>query len=729
MNSERKTDYNHAPYDLAAKVIEQIRPPDLLGEIMNRMGCIEIFPEEKPFQKELNWSGYKARTLFRLKKEGRFIYDPENQLLEIDAIDISTIKALIQESLSQPASEIRYKSVSHNPESPTISETRAILYWGILRRLLSVAEYRTYVKEDLVRCNDTTIGLLARMMYHDVDELLCKKENDSLPSALILAHHGVPSINHFLRDQFDPKTVLQRQVQTNATAIEQVLDAALTTVAWPYQGATILAEEAKSTKQIGQVHIAEYRDCSKDTLTQIAEDIKPTYTFISGTLTFDVPQIPDMVRILQNNGSRVIIGGNLTSVDPQVLLQHTTADIFLGEAEGALPYIFDVLKNAEPDERFVFVRSNHIARAEQVAILNDPDRNYTLAYLPLDDHVNISEHYSPENQKDGKLAMRIKVQKAMEPTVKLGGREFERSIYSIQQAEFSRGCPHNCGFCSTVGVIGTDMRRKSIDMIELEAKSWETHRIIAIDQNFGAQGENESSADWKTWMENVFSLLKKRNKHFACQTELKFFERLQKPEYGLLKNIVSQTMVAALSGLESEEELRGNTGKNPREYQELIRAVHDMKIILLGTIIAGIPNNMLKNSQNKITDSQRAILSWIRSLGMFVPIVFPAVDIVRTRTNIARKTKRDPMENYITPFVERDAQDTADAVNRSIHSLGEIFYRAYKMRKFEFHKQRLALVLSLGFWSIYKMQKTSLPTVFNLIINPSKHEPGSLKTV
>lgn len=732
MNSEVLTGYNHAPYEFAAKFIERIRPPDLMGEAMNRLGCVEIFPEERPFQKELNWSGFKARTLFRLKEGGKFIYDPEDQLTAQDREDTCAIKALLQESLPLPASEIRYQPGVIHTDASAIPKTKAILYWGILRRLISVPEYRTYVQQALDRDDEDTIGLLANMMHHDIDEILDGKENSSLPSVLIVTHHGVPGVNHFLTEQFHPKTVVQKLVQNNAAPIEQVLDAALSWVAWPYEGAGILAEEAHSTKQVGQIHIADFKDCSQEVLAKIAKDKKPAYTFIAGTLSFDAPQIPDMVKTLQNNGSRVIIGGNLASLDPQVLLQHTTADIFLGEAEGAMPYLFDLFKKASPDERFVFVRNNMIANEGQVVTAKVTDQNYTLVYLPLDGHVNMSEYYSSENQKGGKLAMRKKVQKAMEPTIKLGEREFEHSLYSIQQAEFSRGCPHNCGFCSTVGVIGTDMRRKPIDMMELEARSWETHRIIANDQNFGAQGENESDEQWREAMENIFNLLKNTDKYIACQTELDFFKRLQQEEYGGLRDLVSQTMVAALSGLESEGQLRGNTGKNPQEYQKIIESIDNMKIILLGTIIAGIPDNMLKRDQHNDMPLQEAISSWIRGLGTFIPIVFPAVDIVRTRTNLATHPKKDPMDNYSTPFIKEEAQGIADAVNRESHSLRAIMQRAYAMRKFELHKQRLALTLGLGFWFIYQMPAASLPTVFNGgMSSPSeqKEKPVNILTV
>lgn len=703
---------------------ELLESADPLEKIMSRLGSVEILPEEKPYQDRLKWAGYKARTLLRLGKEGQFIYDPHtssapNQLRPPTG-DLSLFKTMLRLCLTSKPSDIHSRintSRQADPET-AVRQERDIVTMGILRRIISLPEYREYLKDALEK-DDHKIGLLHSLIYHEANGEQ-KEDKPPLPNVLIIAHKGKPATNSFLSKALRKDSPLKDLLRENVTKVENVLDAALIAVAWPYLGAAVLGEEALSTKKIGNVHVADYHDCTERGIQNLVEKHHPKYTFISGTLTYDVASLPRLTEQSRQNGSRVVLGGPITSLDPEVLLQKTTADIFIGEIEQAMGFVLDILEKARPEERFIFIRGNEHMTEPRI-IRKGPNLN--LVVLPVAHRVNIASYYDMNSQERGRLARRLQIEKQMEPTINIGARQFENSIYSTKQLDISRGCPANCPMCSTVPAQGMTMRRKPIAELELEIKAAETPFMIAVDQNLGALGRNEEGDTWKNWMLSFFQMLKKEGKTLACQTELEFFDRVNQPGFEDIRRILPEVMVAALAGLEGENKLRGINSKNPADYKTIIDAIHKMGILLLGTVIADIPESaLLKGETEEKVQPKTAeeYIKWFNRLRYFVPITFPFQNI--PRRHLFEKTDEDPMVKY-EHINTSETEIMADRINIEAHSLRKILSRWNDMRGFHIRRQLLGLIISLGFWGIYKAGAQAPKTVFEMFSAQDRSNP------
>lgn len=592
---------------------EIVTAPDRQEAFMNNLGCIEILPAEKPWEKELKWSGYLARTTLRLGEGGRFIFDPKGNLdpTTINQDTYTLFKQYISSFLTNPR---------HYTHFEFTGNTNHLYFNGMLRRITGHVEYKRMLKRALKADDDRLKWLylvMERETVRPVDQHI-----DHLPSTLIVAHKGHMQSHGYFQKAFGTNRFLHPIAQAG----ENITNSALAAAAWPYIGAAVVTAEAVKTGRIGKTEIIDYHDCLTPETDTLIDQLHPKYVLLTGALTYDVASLPKIVEKFRQKGARVIIGGVITSLDPEVLVKTTRADLFIGEAEGAMDVVFDTLENADPHERFVFQRvpmsSQH---REKTYVFPDQEAGYTNVFIN-GEFVDIPTVYSPEIESAANLANRLRYQMFMEPDVALFERAWESPIHGVKQIEISRGCPWGCGFCSTVESQGTDMRRKTVEELTLEMSAIESPFLIAVDQNFGAIGRNETPVEWYRWMQDFFSAMKAHGKKLACQSELAFFDRIEKRADPAFKQLISEILVAVLGGLENAIEIRGISVKQPEEYGHLIRIAHDMGVVIVGTAIAGIPERMLKSHTDSlypVIESYEELIAWLAQFEPYLPIVFP----------------------------------------------------------------------------------------------------------
>lgn len=163
-------------------------------------------------------------------------------------------------------------------------------------------------------------------------------------------------------------------------------------------------------------------------------------------------------------------------------------------------------------------------------------------------------------------------------------RELLRNKYFVQTVQTSRGCPHNCKFCSVTRFNGGQYRMRDIDRVIEEVVSIPDKRLFIIDDNIIGSG--------KRCIDRAFALfdrLRHCNKEWGGQTCLNIVEH-----EGLLAAAAQSGAKAFLIGFESlREETLSGLGKNmnlrptTRNFKASIKKIQDHGIAVIGGFIFG----------------------------------------------------------------------------------------------------------------------------------------------
>lgn len=163
-------------------------------------------------------------------------------------------------------------------------------------------------------------------------------------------------------------------------------------------------------------------------------------------------------------------------------------------------------------------------------------------------------------------------------------RDLLRNKYFVQTVQTSRGCPHNCKFCSVTRFNGGQYRTRDIDRVIAEIDSIPDKRLFLIDDNIIGSGKRSIDRAFA-----LFARLKDCNKEWGGQTCLNIVEHDD-----LLDAAAKSGAKAFLIGFESLQEntLRG-MGKNmnlrptTRNFKDSIKKIQDHGIAIIGGFIFG----------------------------------------------------------------------------------------------------------------------------------------------
>ncbi len=163
-------------------------------------------------------------------------------------------------------------------------------------------------------------------------------------------------------------------------------------------------------------------------------------------------------------------------------------------------------------------------------------------------------------------------------------RDLLEGKYFVQTVQTSRGCPHNCKFCSVTGFNGGAYRLRSIDNVIDEINAIKAKQIFIIDDNIIGSGQQ--------CIDRAFALFKRLEgcgKEWGGQTCLNIVEH-----DGLLAAAARSGARAFLIGFESISDIalnsldkKINMRPNTRNFREAIRKIHDNGIAIVGCFIFG----------------------------------------------------------------------------------------------------------------------------------------------
>lgn len=175
-----------------------------------------------------------------------------------------------------------------------------------------------------------------------------------------------------------------------------------------------------------------------------------------GSLSNTIVEAYRLADKLRKKGIKVIMGGPHATFMPEEVLEHCDFAV-MGEGEVVLPAVISAIKNqALPDQ------IKGIAyRTEDGQLINTgPAETVDYTSLPSPDFL-LSPHVTPEN---------------IPPIIAT-----------------SRGCPHDCSFCSVTSVFGRKYRFKNNEQVISELRPLKPHSVCFADDNFCANPKRAKS--------------------------------------------------------------------------------------------------------------------------------------------------------------------------------------------------------------------------------------------
>jgi radical SAM superfamily enzyme YgiQ (UPF0313 family) len=184
-------------------------------------------------------------------------------------------------------------------------------------------------------------------------------------------------------------------------------------------------------------------------------------------------------------------------------------------------------------------------------------------------------------------------------------RDLLRNKYFVQTVQTSRGCPHNCRFCSVTRFNGGHFRMRNIDNVIAEIEALPDKRLFIIDDNIIGAGDNCTKRAFA-----LFDKLRHCRKEWGGQTCLNIVEH-----DGLLAAAAKSGAKAFLIGFESLHEAslahfnkKMNLRPTTRNFKEAIHKIQDHGIAIIGGFIFGAEEDTI--------DTYRTTLDFIFDSGI-----------------------------------------------------------------------------------------------------------------
>lgn len=658
---------------------------DLLAR---KLGLIEILPAEKRHWEDIRFSAHQARMALGYGPEAAYFYDPRgvNRHPDLDHVRLFTGALTACRNNQRPDLGMLF---------PGADQGVAL---GVLRR---IALFPADKVPALV--NEKNLGLALGV----VDAALASiKERKDVPTALIIAHTEVPDLIGLLRKTQGELSVTggRRPVDT----LKELMQMAVFMGFSPYLGAAVLGAELERDGRIGRVQIVDYSELDdRVRLENILREGAFRSCFLSGVLSHDIFKLQDRVQLAKSLGIRPISGGLGPTIDPYAFALSTKSDVFIGEAEGVMSLVLDVTNSAKADEYFIFHRGlppGSDKTSKMIRIDDDVHSGLVHIYLNVPEYVNFDDHYSPQAERNGNLAARMKLEEGMQKPVSLGGKDYDPIPFAPTQMVGSVFCPSACPFCSSPGAHGTRPRRMPLESFRLRMQATESKLIVLVDQNWGAIGAGEAETEWAAMLQGYFSIVKGLGKRLLFQTSPSFLDRVgARPG---LRRVVSDVVSGILIGVEQpRKQTKGNSDKKPELLRRRLAIARQLKIMVIGSIIVGLPPEMNVGG-NGSDQSEITVVEWInflRRLDVQCAWTFPffappgAVGIPPTE-----KTALNPLGGYSSDLVRNKGDwDMVNLLNKNFYSPSRIIARFVRMIGYRKGRIAIAAGLNLGYLALH----------------------------
>ena len=296
-------------------------------------------------------------------------------------------------------------------------------------------------------------------------------------------------------------------------------------------------------------------ECASDGLHEARADVD--IVGISA-MTTQAPRAHELADAYRQLGVTVVLGGIHPSALPVEALEHADA-VCQGDAESTLPHLiedWEAAANRGDDPRTGIRRTYDWATFETAPIAT-----------PRKDVLN------------------------------------PRDYLVANPIQTTRGCPHNCNFCTTPAVFGRKYRQRAIaDIVEEIRAAKEQQKAwcyIFADDNFGGNHK---------WAIEMCEALRPLNVSWATQCDI-----LISRNDRLLKAMRESGCVGLILGLESPKQdtlaVAGKKFVQSDTYEARIRKIQSFRINLWGAFIFGFDTDTWKDCQSACRFAQRTDLA------------------------------------------------------------------------------------------------------------------------
>lgn len=666
-----------------SKVRMHEKPRPMESLTIKGLGLVEILPEEIPIVKHIRWSAHKAHVALRQGISGSYFFDPQHKIVN-EPINHNRL-AIFKEGIEMALKGDYFRL------DELFQDKDGVMIRGIIRRLINYSGNKK-ILTNLLKSGETNLSLVMSILEQDSSSNSLESESKGDTDVLIVSHKKPFNIGKlFKQAQSDDGemheesgTKIKKKAFSDAKDLLQML---VFSSFGPYVGSAIVMNELEQTEKIKTMKLVDYNECIDPEKLDATFDRNYKMAFLTGLISQDIRKIRTITSNLRskNNEIKLLYGGLGPTLDPYAVAVATESSVFIGEAEGAMNDVMDVMNKATEGQFFIFHRGlpqGVIAQDRYIMKPHQSHKNLIEVFLNVPQLVNLDEYYSPQREGEGNLANRIKIEEDQLPEVNLFGKTFDPPEWFLNQLVTSVGCPFGCPFCSTGVAHGPSTRRKPIKSLDMQIKSSLGKGFIVLDQNFGAISHGESIEGWRKWMTDFFSVLKMEDKRVFFQTDASFFERATENEE--LKQLIQQGTTGCLIGVEQPIQVKGALEKDPHLLKDRLAKARELKTFVIATVIVGMLERFTvghEGGDETLNFSTQEWNNFLHDLDVQVVWPFPLM-VIPGATGVPPSDTEaaDPLEKYTGHFThdQKDVRQIAE-IMKDYYSLWNITSRLIKM--------------------------------------------------
>ncbi|MGB9887251.1 MAG: B12-binding domain-containing radical SAM protein [Moorellales bacterium] len=324
-------------------------------------------------------------------------------------------------------------------------------------------------------------------------------------------------------------------------------------------------------------------------------------------MTATAPRAYEIARQFRSRGVKVVLGGSHPTALPEEAIQHADS-VVIGEAEGLWEQLLEDLERG---------RLKPFYRHQTAP---------TLGGLPFP---------------------RLDL---------LQGRYLLKQVYQT-----TRGCPHNCAFCSVSLVMGRKYRHRPVEEVVEEVRRSPARVIGFLDDNIVGD---------PAYARELFRALAPLGKKWISQGTVKMAE-----DEALLRQAADSGCLALFVGLESvnEESLRSmrKTFNHIERYARLVERFHAHGIMIIGSFVFGFDEDDCSVFQRTLSFIEEAKIDFAQ-FSVLTPL--PGTELFAKLTQEERIFSYDWSKYDFAHVVYRPARMTPQELQEGYNYVFRSFY-------------------------------------------------------
>lgn len=267
-----------------------------------------------------------------------------------------------------------------------------------------------------------------------------------------------------------------------------------------------------------------------------------------------------------------------------------------------------------------------------------------------------------------------------------------RKFMTVNVVQTSRGCPHNCDFCSVTAYQGREMRHRPIDDVMKEIESLKGRDLLFLDDNiFG---------DLKYARELLKALIPLKKRWFG---QAPYYVSGKKDLMELARESGCKALFIGFESIEdnSLKQVSKDWGHVPayEKYERSIKDFHAYGFYVIGSFIFGFDHDD-KSVFDRTVDFALKNRIELVNLGILTPL--PGTRLFRTFEEQGRIISYDWSKYDATHVVFQPKQMTPEQLQQGLYRAYERFYTGRSVLS-AIRDPEFLLPIKFAFWNNYQV--------------------------